>query len=51
MIGVKLDHTDVHISYLPLPHVYERFVGYGMTYFGGKIMFYSGDVTKLKDDL
>ena len=39
------------MSYLPLPHLYERYVLVSLFYNGCKIYFYSGDVLKLKDDI
>ena len=42
---------DVYISYLPLPHIFERLFVCCIIYFGARIGFYSGDVMKLKDDL
>lgn len=42
---------DVHLSYLPLPHILERLVVVGLLYKGCSIGFYGGDVLKLKDDL
>jgi len=46
-----LTQDDVYISYLPLPHIFERLFVCTMVYFGGSIGFYGGDVLKLKDDL
>ncbi len=40
-----------HISYLPLAHVYERFNVTLLTYHGGAIGFYRGDVLTLLDDI
>ncbi|KAJ3277049.1 Long chain acyl-CoA synthetase 7 peroxisomal [Terramyces sp. JEL0728] len=42
---------DVHISYLPLAHIFERLMQAYMTYHGGKIGFYQGDTNKLLDDV
>lgn len=42
---------DVILSYLPLPHILEREFVYSMLANGAKIVFFSGDVQKLKDDL
>ena len=42
---------DVHISYLPLAHIYERVNTLSCTHFGAGIGFYSGDVTNLLDDI
>ena len=42
---------DVYISYLPLAHVFERFM-YGLCFASGvQIGFFQGDVFKLKEDL
>lgn len=46
-----LNNTDVHLSYLPLPHLYERLIITGIIHAGGAVGFYSGDVLKLKEDL
>ena len=40
-----------HISYLPLAHVYERFNVTLLTYHGGAIGFYRGDVLTLLEDV
>jgi len=48
---VKVEPTDVHLSYLPLPHIMERLVVWGVIHAGACIMFYAGDVLKLKDDI
>jgi long-chain acyl-CoA synthetase len=43
--------TDVALSYLPLPHILEREFDYAILTGGGRIVYFSGDVQKLKDDL
>lgn len=43
--------TDVHLSYLPLAHIYDRVVCSYMLLSGGSIGYFGGDVTKLRDDL
>lgn len=48
---ITMDHEDVHLSYLPLPHVFERLIVTAVLANGGSIAFYSGDVLKLKDDI
>lgn len=48
---IKYFSTDTHLSYLPLPHILERFVCVTCWFTGTKIAFYSGDLLKLKDDL
>jgi long-chain acyl-CoA synthetase len=48
---VHITKDDVHLSYLPLAHVFERMV---MTYclgVGAAIGFYQGSATKLLDDI
>jgi len=42
---------DVHLSYLPLPHMFERMVQMAVTNAGGCIGFYQGDTLKLVEDL
>eukprot|EP01087_Luapelamoeba_hula_P017202 TRINITY_DN53_c0_g2_i1.p1 TRINITY_DN53_c0_g2~~TRINITY_DN53_c0_g2_i1.p1 ORF type:complete len:690 (+),score=128.49 TRINITY_DN53_c0_g2_i1:158-2227(+) len=42
---------DVHLSYLPLAHIYERAVFAGGMYNGTRAGFYQGDVKKLIDDI
>lgn len=48
---IKLNENDVHLSYLPLPHIFERVIVITMLGYGGSIGFYGGDVLKMKDDL
>lgn len=43
--------TDVHLSYLPLAHIYERLIEVNLIYVGAKIFFYSGDILKLGADI
>mmetsp|Transcript_6453 Transcript_6453/g.886 ORF Transcript_6453/g.886 Transcript_6453/m.886 type:complete len:88 (+) Transcript_6453:95-358(+) len=42
---------DVHLSYLPLPHVFDRCMCNTIIYNAGAIYFYNGDNLKLKQDL
>lgn len=42
---------DVALSYLPLPHILEREFLFGLLGAGARVVFYSGDVQKLKEDL
>jgi long-chain acyl-CoA synthetase len=46
----KFNENDVHLSYLPLAHIFERIVMATIIYYGGSIGFYQGDVLKLTDD-
>eukprot|EP01122_Echinamoeba_exundans_P005958 TRINITY_DN1615_c0_g1_i2.p1 TRINITY_DN1615_c0_g1~~TRINITY_DN1615_c0_g1_i2.p1 ORF type:complete len:702 (-),score=218.09 TRINITY_DN1615_c0_g1_i2:80-2185(-) len=43
--------TDCYISYLPLAHIFERVVITAVAFFGGRVGFYQGDVTKLTEDM
>ena len=42
---------DVYLSYLPLPHILERFISVSTWFRGTKVAFYSGDILKLKEDI
>ena len=48
---ISMEKDDVHLSYLPLPHLFERAVYTSLTFYGASIYFFSGDIMKLKDDL
>ena len=48
---INMYSSDVYISYLPLAHVMERIFYLCMMYFGAKIGIYSGDITKITEDL
>lgn len=48
---VEFHADDVHISYLPLAHIYERINTITCTHRGAAIGFFSGDVTRLLDDI
>ncbi|CAN9514670.1 unnamed protein product [Ophioblennius macclurei] len=50
-ISCQMHPTDVHISYLPLAHMFERVVQGVMLVKGARIGFFQGDVKKLMDDL
>lgn len=43
--------TDVHISYLPLAHMYERLMQEFVFSLGASIGFYRGDITKIFEDI
>ena len=45
-----LKETDVHVSYLPLAHIFETVVQVVLLCVGGRIAFFQGDVKKLPDD-
>ncbi|KAH6585096.1 hypothetical protein BASA60_000691 [Batrachochytrium salamandrivorans] len=46
-----INNTDVHISYLPLAHIFERCVLSTVIAGGGSIGFYRGDVALLIEDI
>jgi len=49
--SVLSNENDVYLSYLPMPHLMER-INIACCIFGNSsIYIYSGDITKLKDDL
>lgn len=48
---LNLGPDDVHISYLPLAHVFERIVQVQMFYCGGRIGYFQGDIKLLLDDV
>ena len=48
---IAFEPADVHISYLPLAHIYERVSTISATHFGAAIGFYSGDVLRLLEDI
>ncbi|KAL6071464.1 Long-chain-fatty-acid--CoA ligase 1 [Balamuthia mandrillaris] len=51
-LGSEVFHkSDVHISYLPLAHIFERMVVTGMLANGGSIGFFRGNVLQLFDDI
>jgi long-chain acyl-CoA synthetase len=50
-LGIKIDEFDVHISYLPLAHVFERGMHCGLVQLGARIGFFSGDTKKLISDI
>mmetsp|Transcript_4213 Transcript_4213/g.4818 ORF Transcript_4213/g.4818 Transcript_4213/m.4818 type:complete len:682 (-) Transcript_4213:145-2190(-) len=45
------DITDRHMSYLPLPHIFERLSLSATLVFGGSVGFFRGDTTLLIEDL
>lgn len=49
--GVNANPTDVHLSYLPLAHMFERIMQAAMFLGGARIGFYQGDTLKLVDDI
>jgi long-chain acyl-CoA synthetase len=45
------DTTDRHLSYLPLPHIFERVVQSQMLMAGASVGFFRGDPSKLLEDI
>lgn len=50
-LGLKIVADDVHLSYLPLPHVFERLIQMLVISGGGSIGYFQGDTLKILDDL
>ncbi|CRG97025.1 acyl-CoA synthetase, putative [Plasmodium gallinaceum] len=48
-LGLK--KYDIIFSYLPLAHVYERFIEFAVCFFGAKIGYFSGNVKELLNDM
>lgn len=46
-----MSQEDVHLSYLPLPHVFERLVQFSVVRGGCSIGFYQGETLKILEDL
>eukprot|EP01054_Gregarina_sp_Poly1_P005760 Gregarina_sp_Poly_1__5759@NODE_302_length_9747_cov_161_916736_g261_i0_p2_GENE_NODE_302_length_9747_cov_161_916736_g261_i0NODE_302_length_9747_cov_161_916736_g261_i0_p2_ORF_typecomplete_len681_score88_59AMPbinding/PF00501_28/3_7e81GH3/PF03321_13/0_13_NODE_302_length_9747_cov_161_916736_g261_i045776619 len=49
--SIHLGPNDLHISYLPLAHVFERAIACLMWYAGAKIAIYGGEPKDLMDDI
>ncbi|KAI9742452.1 MAG: hypothetical protein M1818_003986 [Claussenomyces sp. TS43310] len=45
------DCHDIHISYLPLAHIYERVTQHACLWTGSAIGFFHGDILSLVDDI
>ncbi|XP_053086948.1 long-chain-fatty-acid--CoA ligase 1a isoform X3 [Pangasianodon hypophthalmus] len=50
-IHCMLNHTDIHVSYLPLAHMFERVVESVILVHGARIGYFQGDIRMLMDDL
>lgn len=48
--GFEVTPEDVHISFLPLAHMYERINQLNMFLSGAKIGYFSGDIKRLLED-
>ena len=49
--GLDQGLGDIHISYLPLAHIYERVIVYTCLHTGAAVGFFRGDVLGLLDDM
>lgn len=49
--GLTMDDGEIHISYLPLAHMFERIVQEAMICTKSAIGFFQGDITKLMEDI
>eukprot|EP00298_Acanthocystis_sp_HF-20_P007602 c17158_g1_i1.p1 GENE.c17158_g1_i1~~c17158_g1_i1.p1 ORF type:complete len:684 (+),score=333.62 c17158_g1_i1:32-2053(+) len=49
--GIGAFPSDVYLSYLPLPHMFERIVQFGLLHEGAAIGFFQGDTLKILEDL
>eukprot|EP01102_Stenamoeba_stenopodia_P012401 TRINITY_DN3916_c0_g1_i1.p1 TRINITY_DN3916_c0_g1~~TRINITY_DN3916_c0_g1_i1.p1 ORF type:complete len:689 (-),score=164.93 TRINITY_DN3916_c0_g1_i1:125-2191(-) len=49
--GINVYPDDVHISYLPMAHIFERAIQVAFFGNGASIGFYQGEVLKLFDDI
>jgi long-chain acyl-CoA synthetase len=52
MLGYhQLTTNDVHLSYLPIPHSYERFNIFACVFYGANIRYAKHPITELTKDL
>ena len=49
--ALQFDHTDIHLSYLPLAHIFETGVQVVFLSAGARIGFSTGIIKKMTDDL
>jgi long-chain acyl-CoA synthetase len=49
--GINLTEEDVHLSYLPLPHTFERAVNLSVLSAGATICYYNGNMLKISEDI
>ncbi len=50
-MGIVFNPTDIHLSYLPLAHVFEMLVETVLWYGGARVGFSQGNPAKILDDL
>ncbi|KAL7058624.1 hypothetical protein AAHC03_013158 [Spirometra sp. Aus1] len=46
-----VSEDEVHLSFLPLAHIYEQFVEAFIVYLGARIGYYSGNIMALREDM
>ena len=49
--SINVSNEDVYLSYLPLPHIFDRILVVSFSIEGAQIYFYGGDVLKLGQDI
>lgn len=49
--SVDINTSDVHMSYLPLAHSFERCIVLAITSLGGHIGFWQGNIVELFNDI
>lgn len=49
--ALHVDRSDVHISYLPMAHMFERLIQECVYLVGASVGFYTGDAAKIFDDI
>ncbi|KRX04925.1 hypothetical protein PPERSA_06559 [Pseudocohnilembus persalinus] len=50
-LNLSSNQQQTYLSYLPLPHIFERLVIIALQNYGHAIAFFRGDVQKVKEDL
>lgn len=48
---LRFFYSDIHFSYLPLAHIFERAVSHYILSLGASIGFYRGDISTIIDDM
>ena len=51
LLGADPEVQEIHLSYLPLAHIYETVVLNGVLFHAGAVGFYQGDTLKIVEDL
>jgi long-chain acyl-CoA synthetase len=49
--GLILESSDTYFSYMPLAHIFERVMIMAITYAGGSIGYYRGDIDLISEDM